>query len=94
MHTMETKSARTARIHAEGSGLSIVSITIGGRNYGLYRVKQLEGRSMVVGHGAISFPVGTHLEINGFKPQIPQHAPFHQNATVVENGSNGIRLIW
>ncbi len=94
MQSMETKSPRTAQIHSEASGLSIVSITIGGRNYGLYRVKHFEGRSMVVGYGAISFPVGTHLEINGFKQQIPQHPPFHQSATVVENGSNGIRLVW
>jgi hypothetical protein len=49
---------------------------------------------MVLGHGAISFPVGMHLDIEDFKYQIPNSTSFRQRATVVENSGDGIRLVW
>jgi len=64
------------------------------RNYGLYRVKQIETRTVLLSHGAISFPVGTHLDIEDFKYEEPNRTSFSQRATVVENGHDGIRLFW
>ncbi len=76
------------------AGLTIVAISDGGHNFGLYRVKHVEPHSMVLSHGAFSFPVGTHLDVEDFKYQAPGHASFHQRATVVENDRDGLRLVW
>jgi hypothetical protein len=94
MQGIETQLSRTRHIPAALAGLAVVAISNGGRNYGLYRVKQVEARTMVLGHGAVSFPVGMHLDIEDFKYQIPNPASFHQRATVVENSRDGIRLVW
>lgn len=49
---------------------------------------------MLLSHGAISFPVGTHLDIEDFKYEEPNRTSFNQRATVVENGHDGIRPVW
>lgn len=94
MQNIETQASRTGQVPAAFTGLAVVAVSDGGRNYGLYRVKQVEARTMVLGHGAISFPVGTHLDVDDFKSVAPQPAAFHQRATVVENSRDGIRLVW
>jgi hypothetical protein len=94
MQGVETQASRTGQVPSALAGLAVVAISDGGRNFGLYRVKQAEARTMVLGHGAISFPVGTHLDIADFKYLVPNPATFHQRATVVENGRDGMRLVW
>jgi hypothetical protein len=94
MQAIEAKASRTGQIPPALAGLAVVAVSDGGRNYGLYRVKQVEARTIVLGHGAISFPVGMHLDIVDFKYQIPTPASFRQRTTVVENGRDGIRLVW
>lgn len=66
----------------------------GSSNYDLYRVKQVETRTMLLSHGAITFPVGSHLDIEDFEYETPNRTSFNQRATVVENGHDGIRLVW
>lgn len=94
MHVIETKPSRTRQAPSALNGLAVVAISNDGRSYGLYRVKQVDARTMVLGHGAISFPVGTHLDVEDFKYLVPNPTSFHQRATVVENGRDGIRLVW
>jgi hypothetical protein len=94
MQVAATKSSRAGLIPSALTGLAVVAVSDGGRNYGLYRVKQVEARTIVLGHGAISFPVGTHLDVEDFKYQVPNSASFRQRTTVVENGRDGIRLVW
>ena len=94
MPLIQTSSSRAPRIPEALNGLAVVAVSAGGRNYGLYRVKHAEERTMVLGHGAISFPVGMHLEVEDYKYSVPNAATFNQHATVVENGSDGIRLVW
>lgn len=91
---IQTKSAGTTHAPAAWTGLTVVAISDAGRSYGLYRVKQINARSMVLGHGAISFPVGMRLDIEDFQYHPPNLASFNQRATVVENDSGGIRLAW
>lgn len=91
---IKAKSPRTGHVPPALAGLVVVSISVGDRSYGLYRVKQVDARTMVLGHGAISFPVGMHLDVEDFQYLNPNPASFHQRATVVENGREGIRLVW
>lgn len=94
MQAIETKSSRAGHLPSALAGLAVVAVSDGGRNYGLYRVKQVEARTILLGHGAISFPVGMHLDIEDFKNPIPNPTSFRQRTTVVENGRDGIRLVW
>ena len=94
MQVIEAKSSRTGHVPSALAGLVVVSVSDGGRNYGLYHVRQVEARTLVLGHGAISFPVGMHLDIEDFKYRIPNPTSFRQRTTVVENGRDGIRLVW
>lgn len=94
MPYLETPASREEKLPRALVGLTIVSISDGQRNFGLYRVKYAEARTLVLGHGAISFPVGTHLDVEDFKYQMPTPASFQQRATVVENDRTGIRLVW
>ena len=94
MPVFQTRISRAPRIPEALNGLAVVAVSAGGRNYGLYRVKHAEAHTMVLGHGAIRFPVGMHLEIEDFQYTAPKSASFNQHATVVENGSDGIRLVW
>ncbi|MDD5388512.1 MAG: hypothetical protein PHD37_04160 [Gallionellaceae bacterium] len=88
------KSSQAMHVPAAWSGLAVVAISDAGKGYGLYRVKQINARTMVLVHGAISFPVGMHLDIEDFQYQPPNLASFHQRVTVVENNPSGIRLVW
>ncbi|PIV89345.1 MAG: hypothetical protein COW48_00950 [Hydrogenophilales bacterium CG17_big_fil_post_rev_8_21_14_2_50_63_12] len=94
MQKVETKSSPVGHVPATFAGLAIVAISDGNRKLGLYRVKQAGARTLVLGQGAISFPVGTHLDIEDFKYLNSNPASFHQRATVVENSRDGIRLVW
>ena len=94
MVVSEMKLPRVECVPPAWVGLAVVVISDGNRNYGLYRVKQIDERTMVIVHGAISFPVGMHVDIEDFKYQVPTAASFRQRATVVENSHNGIRLVW
>jgi hypothetical protein len=94
MQAIAAKSSHTGHVPSALTGLAVVAVSDGGRNYGLYHVKQVETRTIVLGHGAISFPVGMHLDIEDFKYLVPNPASFRQRTTVVENGRDGIRLVW
>lgn len=76
------------------NGLVVVSLSDGGRSYGLYRVKQVDARTMVLDKGPIAFPVGMHLDVEDYKYEAPNPASFNQRATVVESSREGIRLVW
>jgi len=94
MHATKKRPTPPRMCPAELHGLAVVALSDGACNYGLYRVKQVGTRTMLLNHGAISFPVGTHLDIEDFKYEEPNHTSFNQRATVVENGHDGIRLDW
>lgn len=94
MQGIEAKSSRAKQVPSASNGLAVVAISNGTQSYGLYRVKQVDTRAMVLGHGAISFPVGMSLDVEDFQYLSPNPTPFHQRATVVENGRDGIRLVW
>lgn len=94
MQIAAAKLSQAGHVPSALAGLAVVAISDGDRNYGLYRVKQVEARTLVLGHGAISFPVGMHLDVEDFKYLGPNPASFRQRTTVVENGRDGIRLVW
>jgi hypothetical protein len=94
MQVLATQSSQTGHVPSTFIGLAVVAISDGGRSYGLYRVKEFGARILVLAHGAISFPVGMHLDIEDFRCVVPSPSYFHQRATVVENGCDGIRLVW
>ena len=76
------------------AGLAIVSLSNGSQSYGLYRVKQVGSRGMVLAKGPIAFPVGAHLDVEDYKYLTQNPTSFSQRATVVACGGEGIRLIW
>lgn len=94
MQTSESKSIAVGYTPRALAGLTIVAISDGARSFGLYRVKQIDQRTMVLSHGAISFPVGTLLDVEDYQYCPPNPASFHQRATVTENNHEGIRLVW
>jgi len=94
MQVSATNSTQAGTSPSTLNGLAVVAISDGQRAYGLYRVKQVATRTIVLGHGAISFPVGMHLDIKDYKEQPANSFFFQQRATVVENGRDGIRLVW
>lgn len=94
MRRIKAKSARTEDASSASAGLPIVTVWYNGHSIGLYRVKQVDGRAMVLRHGAISFPVGTLLDVVDFQHLLPLPAISRLNATVVDNNQNGIRLAW
>jgi hypothetical protein len=55
---------------------------------------KVEERVIVLNHGAISFPVGTLLDVVDFLRLIPQVASSRLSTTVVENDPGGIQLAW
>lgn len=71
---------------------SLVSLRMHGRGAGLYRVRSANPREMLLSHGAISFPVGTHLEVEDV-PGTGADKPLHP-ARVVANDRSGVRLAW
>jgi hypothetical protein len=95
MQHMKAKSARAGSVpSAMAGGLPIVNVWYNGHSIGLYRVKQVDARAMVLKHGAISFPVGTLLDVVDFQRLLPTPTPPRLNATVVDNNRSGIRLSW
>lgn len=94
MPVSRTACSSAPRKPDASSGPAVVAISAGGRNQGLYRVRRVEARTMIIGHGAISFPVGMNLEVKDYQDPASNATPFSQRATVVENGSDGIRLAW
>jgi len=68
-----------------------VSVRMQGRKAGLYRVKQVRQEGMLLSHGAISFPVGTQLEIEDHRGIAPGT---QQSAQVVANDQCGLSLAW
>lgn len=70
---------------------SFVSLLMNGRRAGLYRVKAVMSEGLLLSQGAISFPVGTQLDVEdvqGIVPGGPNHA------RVVVNDQRGLRLAW
>jgi len=70
---------------------SLVSVRMQGRKAGLYRVKQVMREGMLLSHGAISFPVGTHLDIEDLQGIVPNTL---QSMQVVANDPRGVSLAW
>jgi hypothetical protein len=68
----------------------VVSVRMRGRKAGLYRVKQVMQDGMLLSHGAISFPVGTQLDIDDPRRLAPGS---QQHLRVVANDPSGLRLI-
>lgn len=94
MPSKAMKQPQASNVPPALAGLVIVSLSDGGQSYGLYRVKQADSRTMVLVKGPISFPVGTHLDVEDYQYDIPNPASFSERATVVESGKEGIRLVW
>lgn len=71
---------------------SFVSLRMHGRRAGLYRVQAMMPKGMLLSHGAISFPVGTRLEVEdvlGIVADTPRNP-----ARVVANDLSGVKLAW
>jgi hypothetical protein len=71
---------------------SFVSLRMHGRRAGLYRVRAVNPQEMLLSHGAISFPVGTRLEVEDVLGIVADR-PFH-TARVVANDRSGVKLAW
>ena len=69
----------------------VVSVLMQGRKAGLYRVLQVMREGMLLSHGAISFPVGTRLDIDGAWQSWSGGQRSYQ---VVANDPHGVRLAW
>jgi hypothetical protein len=70
---------------------SVVSVLMEGRKAGLYRVLQVMREGMLLAHGAISFPVGTRLDIDGAWHSISGGL---RSVQVVANDPHGVQLAW
>lgn len=68
-----------------------VSVRMQGRKAGLFRVKQVMREGLLLSHGAISFPVGTRLDIEDSQGVI---LSTKQHARVVANDKRGVSLAW
>jgi len=71
---------------------SFVSLRMQGRRAGLYRVQAVMSKGMLLSHGAISFPVGTWLDVEDVLGIVPGRLINH--ARVVANDPRGVRLVW
>lgn len=69
----------------------LVSVRMQGRKAGLYRIKQVMREGMLLSHGAISFPVGTRLDIEDIQEIAPA---MRHSAQVVANDGQGVHLTW
>ena len=69
---------------------SLVSVRMQGRKAGLYRVKRIMSEGMLLSHGAISFPVGTQLDIEDPLGDTPGA----QRVRVMANDRHGLGLAW
>jgi hypothetical protein len=94
MENIKARSIQTGNVPAVVAGLPIVNVWYNGYSIGLYRVKQIAERALVLNHGAISFPVGTLLDIVDFQRLLPSSACTRLSTTVVDNNRSGIWLAW
>ena len=94
MQHINTRSIHTGNVPAEVAGLPIVNIWYGGHSIGLYRVNKVEERAILLKPGALSFPVGTPLDVVDFQRLIPNATSPRLSATVVDNNRSGIQLAW
>ncbi len=94
INASNARSIQTGNVPEVVAGLPIVNLWYGGKSIGLYRVKQADERTLVLGLGAISFPVGTKLDVVDFQRLIPNSASLRLSTTVVDNSRSGIRLTW
>jgi hypothetical protein len=94
MQQMSARSVQTGNVPDVVAGLPIVNVWYRGRSIGLYRVKEVGERGIVLNHGGISFPVGTLLDIVDFQHLIPDSRFKRLSTTVVDNNYSGIRLAW
>lgn len=69
----------------------LVSVRLRGRAAGLYRIKRVQPGGMLLSHGAISFPVGTQLDIEVPHTTSPRG---WRHARVVANDGRGVDLVW
>jgi hypothetical protein len=70
---------------------SFVSVRMQGRKAGLYRIKEVMREGVLLSHGAISFPVGTRLDIEEMHGIVPGA---RQSGRVVANDQRGVSLAW
>ncbi|MDT3708209.1 MAG: hypothetical protein ROZ09_15430 [Thiobacillus sp.] len=94
MRHISARSIQTGDVPSILAGLPIVNIWYRGQSIGLYRVKRVDERAMVLKHGVISFPVGTPLDVVDFQRLIPNSISPRLSTTVVDNNRSGIRLAW
>jgi hypothetical protein len=73
------------------SAQTFVSLRMNGRKAGLYRVRQVMPQGVLLSHGAISFPVGTQLDLEDVLGIMPGGG---SHARVVSNDTSGLRLAW
>ncbi len=71
---------------------SFVSLRMHGRGAGLYRVRSANPKEMLLSHGAISFPIGTSLEVEDVLGIVADRPMYP--ARVVANDRSGVRLAW
>ena len=94
MQQTRARSTQTGNVPSVLAGLPIVNVWHDGHSIGLYRVKRVNERTMVLKHGVIAFPVGTLLDVVDFQRLIPNSASPRVSTTVVDNNRSGIRLVW
>jgi hypothetical protein len=94
MQQISARSIQTGNVPEVVAGLPIVNLWYRGRSIGLYRVRDVADRAIVLKHGAISFPVGTLLDVVDFQNVIPNAPAFRLSTTVVGNDHHGISLAW
>jgi hypothetical protein len=94
MQQINARSTQTGEVPSLLAGLPIVNVWYEGKSIGLYRVKQVNERAIVLKHGAISFPVGTLLDVVDFQRLIPNSASPRVSTTVADNNRGGIQLVW
>jgi hypothetical protein len=70
---------------------AFVSVRMRGRKAGLYRIKKVMQGGMLLSHGAISFPVGTQLDIDDIQGIVP--GTWH-SGQVVGNDQCGWSIVW
>lgn len=68
-----------------------VSLRMRGRKAGLYRVRAIMSEGMLLSHGAISFPVGTCLDVEDVLGIVAGDAG---QARGVANDPRGVELAW
>ncbi len=69
----------------------LVSVRLRGRAAGLYRIKRVQPGGVLLSHGAISFPVGTQLDIDVPQAASPQG---WRHARVIANDARGVDVAW